>query len=130
MANEQKEISDGTWWIALGVALFIDVLELILVLLPVVGEILAELIDWSAFAGFWLWLKTKGVEYNGKKRTMIIGAIIGVIPVVNNILPELTWTIWQIRKGYKKQQRALAQQKQNEVIAMQKQQTSNFRKAA
>jgi hypothetical protein len=133
MQDESKQISDGTWWIILGVALFVDVLEFVLVFIPVVGEILSEFVDWVAFGGLWLSFKMLGVNYSGKNRTMFIGVLVGMIPVINDILPEITVSVWYIRKGYKKQQKALVEQNKNNLIEMQKtqnQQMANMGKAA
>jgi hypothetical protein len=133
MSNEPKEISDETWWTALGIGLFVDVLQLVLILLPLVGEILAEFIGWIAFGSWKWWTSANGINYPGKNKTFIIGLIVGLIPVINDVLPEFTMTIWYTRKGYKKQQKALAEQNKNNLIEMQKaqnQQMVNVRKVA
>jgi hypothetical protein len=133
MSNEPKEISDGTFWTLFGIALFLDILELALVLLPGVGEILSEFVDWISFGALWWWCKMNELNYPGKNRTLIIGALVGMIPVINDFLPEITLSVWYVRKGYKKQQKALAEQKKNNLTGMQKtqnQQMTNMKKVA
>jgi hypothetical protein len=136
MANEPKEISDGTWWIWFGISIFVYVLGLLLLMIPVAGEILSEFLDWISFGALALWCHMSGVNYTGKNKTLIFGAIVGMIPVINDILPEMAVSIWYIRKGHKKQQKVSAEtkvQEKNNVAEMQKyqgQQNSNLKKAA
>jgi hypothetical protein len=85
-----SKIGPGTWMILIGIALFFDVLEAIMSLIPILGEIIAMSIDGIAFATFWLIFKINNEKYS--RKTMIAGAIIGFIPIIN-ILPECTVTI-------------------------------------
>jgi hypothetical protein len=103
MQDELKEINEGIWWVMLSIAFFVDLLELVLVLLPGVGEILSEFLDWTAFAGFYIWMNHLGIKYPGKNKGMLIGFVVGMIPIINDFLPEITLTIWFIRRNHKRQ---------------------------
>ncbi|MEI6843146.1 MAG: hypothetical protein WCK48_01365 [bacterium] len=88
--ENKSNIGKGTWMVLIGTALFFDTLEALISLIPIAGEILAMFIDGFAFATFWLVFKMNGETYS--KKTMIAGAVIGFIPIVN-MLPECTLTI-------------------------------------
>jgi hypothetical protein len=136
MQNEPKQISDGTWWLWFGIGLFVWVLGLTLLLIPVAGEILSEFLDWISFGALALWCNMNNVAYPGKNRTMWIGVIVGMVPVLDDIIPDLLISIWFIKRGHKKQQKALTEaksQEKNNLVEMQKvqnQKTSDLKKAA
>ena len=85
-----SKIGYGTWMFLIGTAVFFDVLEALISLIPVAGEIIAMGIDAFAFAVFALIFKMNGETYS--KKTVVAGFIIGFIPIVN-MLPECTATI-------------------------------------
>ena len=136
MEDEPKEIDDGKWWMWFGTSLFVWVLGFLMLLLPAAGEILSEFIDWASFGALAMWCKMNGVEYVGKNRTLIIGAAVGMVPILDDIIPDMLISVWFIRRGYKKKRREMAQAKadqekaQAEMKKTQNQQIVNMKKAA
>lgn len=110
-----SKISTGTWMILVGIAVFFDVLEAGISLIPFLGEIIAEGIDVFAFATFWLIFKTHGEKYS--KGTMLTGAIIGFIPIIN-MLPECTVTIVKLYFDAKKKNTLAKMSGANNVTRM------------
>lgn len=90
--TEQKEISITTLILMVGVAIFYDVFQLIIEIIPLVGQILSLFITLFAFLTFYVWFKIKGRSFASPKRAMAMGAgvIIEIIPILN-ILPG--WTV-------------------------------------
>lgn len=90
--EEQKKsnIGKGTWMILIGTAIFFDVIEALISLIPILGEIIAMAIDALAFATFWLIFKMNDHEYS--RRAFLGGFIVGFIPIIN-MLPECTLSI-------------------------------------
>jgi hypothetical protein len=101
-----SNIGIGTWMVLIGIALFFDLLEDFF--FPI-----AFLIDPIAFAIFWLIFKMNGEKYS--KKTMIAGAIIGFIPIVN-MLPECTVTIVKLYIDAKAKNALAKRQEQNNVL--------------
>ena len=75
-----------------GAALFYDVIQAGLDLLPFVGWILSPLVSIPAFLTFYIWFKIYGRNFMTPKRALAMGAgvIIEMIPILN-ILPG--WTV-------------------------------------
>ncbi|TAL48821.1 hypothetical protein EPN83_03460 [Patescibacteria group bacterium] len=89
---ERKEISNGTMWLMVSVALLYDVVGGGIQLLPIVGQMVYWIIWIFAFLTFYLWFKIYGRSFLSPKRTLAMGAgaIIEIIPVLS-ILPG--WTV-------------------------------------
>ena len=89
---ERREITKITMGLMVGVALFYDVIQAGLDLLPFVGWILSPLVSIPAFLTFYIWFKIYGRNFMTPKRALAMGAgvIIEMIPILN-ILPG--WTI-------------------------------------
>lgn len=110
-----SKISTGTWMVLIGIAIFFDVLEALISLIPILGEIIAMAIDGLAFATFWLIFKMNGEKYS--KKTMIAGAIIGFIPIIN-MLPECTVTIVKLYLDAKAKNALAKAHRANNVVKM------------
>lgn len=89
----KKGMENGTWMILIGTTLFFDTLEAIISLIPVAGEIISMGISGIKYSTIWLVFKINGQEYS--KNTMIGGAVIGFIPIIN-ILPDGTTAVLKL----------------------------------
>ena len=75
----------------IGTALLFDVMQFIIELIPVVGQIISILITGIAWATFLLWFKIKGVKFTkARKFAFAAGGILEFLPV-GNMLP--LWTV-------------------------------------
>lgn len=87
----ERRISKTTFWLMVGVAIFFDLIQIILTLLAV-GIVADSLITVVAGLTFFLWFKLKGVQFNNSKKILTAGGsfLVEAIPVLN-VIP--TWTI-------------------------------------
>ncbi len=92
MDEKGTNLSYGTTFLLISTALFFDIFQFVINLIPVAGQIISILITGLAFMTFWLWFRIKGLKFNSPKRvlSMGLGTIIEAIPILN-ILPG--WTI-------------------------------------
>lgn len=92
MDEKGTNLSYGTTFLLISTALFFDIFQFVINLIPVAGQIISTLITGLAFMTFWLWFRIKGLKFNSPKRVLSIGlgTIIEAIPILN-ILPG--WTI-------------------------------------
>ncbi len=76
----QNKISGATAFLMVAVAVFFDLIQIILEFIPIVGFILNKLISIFASLTFWLWLTLKGVKSN---RQWILGGsfVIEIFPI-------------------------------------------------
>jgi hypothetical protein len=91
-SKRRKEIANSTLFLMLGVALFYDIVQFVLDLIPIAGWILAEFIALFAFLTFFVWFKLYGRSFTSPKRfsAMAVGSIIEMVPILNG-LPG--WTV-------------------------------------
>jgi len=85
-----KNLSLSTFLLMFGVAIFFDVISLIMNFIPIVGGLLEDItITPVATLTFFIWLKMHGVNFTKgpKGFFLILTIIIGFIPVIN-ALPE------------------------------------------
>jgi hypothetical protein len=82
--SEQK-ISSGSAFLLVGTAIFFDVFQTILNMIPIIGQILSMMVTGVAWGTFKLWFFTKGVKFSQTKTV-----IIELVPIVN-VIP--VWTI-------------------------------------
>lgn len=92
---EEVRISKTTGILMLIVAVFFDLLNAGVNLIPVAGQIMAELITIFAYCCLWFWFSLKGVSLVSKKRAFrFFGAsIIEIIPILN-VLPGITLSVF------------------------------------
>ncbi len=76
------------------VAIFFDLLNAGVNLIPVAGQVMAELITVFAYCSLWLWFSLKNVSLISKKRAFrFFGvSIIEIIPILN-MLPGITLSV-------------------------------------
>ncbi len=79
MNNEEDKISNIEWGFAIGVAVFIDLIQALLALL-LIGLILNRFITVIVWLSAYLWLKISGVKRFGKILTS--GGVLEVIPIL------------------------------------------------
>jgi hypothetical protein len=91
---EEPRISKTTGILMLIVAVFFDLLNAGVNLIPVAGQIMAELITVFAYCCLWFWFSLKGVSLVSKKRAFrFFGvSIIELIPILN-VLPGITLSV-------------------------------------
>jgi len=89
---EQKEISNTTLALMISVAIFFDVLQFIIGLVPIAGQYISVMVTIIALPTFYLWFKIYGRSFMSPKKVMALGCgtIIELIPILN-ILPG--WTV-------------------------------------
>ncbi len=88
---EKHSITTTTKILMVGTAIFFDVLQILVTLIPGIGPILAFFVNIFAQMTFWLWFHIKGVKYNSSKRlgAVVGGFLIELIPFLN-VLPGIT----------------------------------------
>ena len=81
----------------LATAVLFDVVQALINLIPVVGQILSFFISIFAFMTFWLWFKMYGVSFSKGKnlKNLGFGFLIEMIPVVD-ILPAWTFAVFRL----------------------------------
>lgn len=91
MENDERKISNTTFGLMIVVAVFVDLIQLLLNLIPVIGWIIIWGVNILAWMTFYVWFKTKGVSLS--KPTRILGFLgsffIELIPIIN-VLPAST----------------------------------------
>jgi len=92
MQEENKGLNSITIAFMIAVALFYDVFQVLINLIPILGQILSALIGLFAFLTFYLWFKLKGLNFANPKRAAYLGGgfLIELVPILN-ILPA--WTL-------------------------------------
>lgn len=92
MAGKDKGLDNITIAFMVSVALFYDVFQALIQLIPFLGQILSSLIGVFAFLTFYLWFKMRGLNFATPKRAGLLGGgfLIELIPILN-ILPA--WTL-------------------------------------
>ncbi len=92
--QKTQRISAITATLLVWLALFFDGSQFLLNLVPILGNFLSMVFGFFAWLSFYVWLKTKGVQFSGIKKggTLIGAAIIELVPVVNAI-PAWTFAI-------------------------------------
>ena len=92
MAEEKKRLSEATKALMVAVAIFFDGLQLLIQIIPVVGQILSILISIFASLTFYLWFKINNINFVNPKRAGYLagGFLIELTPLLN-ILPA--WTL-------------------------------------
>lgn len=100
--GENYRIKNWMKWTMLAVAVFVDLVELILGIF-VVGEMGVDTgISAAATVGFTIWFWILGVTFS-KSPSMLtamgIQGIIGLIPAVDAFVPEITVGVWYTIKS-------------------------------
>lgn len=99
MEEEKKEkgLTNTTIGLMVTVALFLDVLQVLLNFL-----LMGWLVPIFFYGIFWLWFRMRGLSFFSLKRapTLGIGAVIELIPWVDD-LPMFTFTVVRIALDYK-----------------------------
>lgn len=91
--NESK-LKDSTVFLMIGTALFFDFIQALVGWIPIVGNILSDVLSVFIFMTFSLWFWSNGIKMITPKRlsSMIAGGLIEMIPFVN-ILPAWTCVV-------------------------------------
>lgn len=102
--NESKksEMKSSTWVLLLGIVTFFYALNLLVLSLPVIGEILGVFIDWITTGIITLILYMHGEKYS--KTTVISGWVFGMVPVVGQIIPEQILVVVKLYFDWKAKQ--------------------------
>lgn len=87
MTPQEEGLSKITIILMIIVALVFDGIQLLLQLIPILGQILAFLISVFAFLTFYLWFKLKGLHFSVTKRLVFFGgtAFEVALPILNAI---------------------------------------------
>ena len=91
--GSKSKIDNWSAFFMIVVALALDILQVILNLIPVVGTFLGgPVIVLVQFAIYSLWLSLKGVSYWGTRKvaSKVVGSILEIIPVLNDFIPGTT----------------------------------------
>lgn len=90
--EKEKKLSNTTIGFMIATALFFDGFQLLINLIPILGQILSVIVGFFAFLTFYFWGEIKGFKFNTPKRGSLLGGgfIIEAIPFLN-ILPA--WTL-------------------------------------
>lgn len=109
--NRMSGFHSGT---LISVAVFFEVVQVILSLIPFIGGLIASLITLFAFLVFWVWFHVLGIGFFDTTLRLVVRMTMlftEIIPYVN-MLPILTigtiLVIWQVRhedKKYNKERR-------------------------
>lgn len=102
--NNKSEISPGTKWAMLGVAIFFDVLSLV-ILIPVIGWVAGWIVWIFAFGTLWTWFMMNGVNIFGfrnpkKLFASILAAFIEVVPEIG-AFPSWTFLVLWLTRAEK-----------------------------
>ena len=86
-----SKISYTAAFCLVGVAIIIDLMQFLIGIIPIVGQIIGVLITFIATFSFWLWFKLLGVPFDRKQSLRFLGgSIIEFIPILG-MLPA--WTV-------------------------------------
>jgi len=86
-----SKISYTAAFCLVGVAIIIDLMQFLIGIIPIVGQIIGVLITFIATFSFWLWFKLLGVSFDRKQSLRFLGgSIIEFIPILG-MLPA--WTL-------------------------------------
>ncbi|MDQ3089728.1 MAG: hypothetical protein M3Q24_01065 [bacterium] len=102
---DSKKLSQTTSGLMIAVAVFFDAFQLIINLIPVLGQIISVVIGFFAFLTFYFWFSSKGVKFATPKRGGILGGgfIVEMIPIIN-MLPAWTLAVVLIILDQKKKE--------------------------
>lgn len=89
--NEEKGLSNITVGLMVIVALICDMIQIVIQIAPVVGQIIAAIINVFTFLIFLIWFGVHGVRFAKPKRLLTFGGGTLVEFMSLGILP--TWTI-------------------------------------
>jgi hypothetical protein len=90
----------GTVFLMAGTAIFFDLLQIILDLIPFVGWIISPLVGFIGSFTFFLWFKTKGVQFNKLKNAAALGGsfVFELVPILNALPAQTGAVLWIIGK--------------------------------
>ncbi|MEI6843280.1 MAG: hypothetical protein WCK48_02125 [bacterium] len=90
--EKKDEISFVQTVFMVTVAIIFDVVQALIELIPILGQIISIFIDIAAFFTFYLWFKMNGMNFSDPKKAGIMGGgfLIELIPILN-ALPA--WTL-------------------------------------
>ncbi len=90
----ESQIKDTTAILMIGTAIFCDLLQALIGWIPVVGNILADILSFVIFCGFFLWFMMNGIKMITPKRLSAIvgGGLIEMVPYIN-LLPAWTGVV-------------------------------------
>lgn len=94
--SAEKKIQNIEWFLMIGLAVAIDIINIVLAMIPLVGFLFNKLISIFAWLTFWLWFKLKGAAgiKVRSKSLLAFGGISEVMPVpFLSALPFWTATI-------------------------------------
>ena len=91
MSDYNYRISKIDYYLMLGTAIFFDLIQVGLDLIPFIGWMVSSVIALIAFLTFWLWLKIKGVGLFDKGlRMMVLWVITPILEATLSFVPGLT----------------------------------------
>lgn len=91
MSDYNYRISKIDYYLMLGTAIFFDLIQAGLDLIPFIGWIASSIIALIAFLTFWLWLKIKGIGLFDKGLRMIsLWVITPILEATFSFIPGLT----------------------------------------
>lgn len=90
----------GTVFLMVGTAIFFDILQIILDLIPFVGWIISPIVGFMGSFTFFLWFKTKGVQFNKLKNAAALGGsfVFELVPILNALPAQTGVVLWIIGK--------------------------------
>lgn len=90
----------GTVFLMGGTAIFFDILQIILDLIPFVGWIISPLVGLIGSFTFFLWFKMKGVQFNKLKNAAALGGsfVFELVPILNALPTQTGAVLWIISK--------------------------------
>lgn len=112
MENEERKINKETAFIMVGVALFIDLIVILLNFIPGPGWIIIWLVNVIVWSTFYIWFKVKGVSFSTSRRALSLGGglLIEMIPIID-ILPAWTMAVVLIIRSSWKEDKEAAKNK-------------------
>ena len=99
MNPQQKGLKSATVWLMVGVALFLDGIQILLQFIPLVGQTLGWLIVGVEYGTYIFWFRLHGISFLSIKRapTLGIGALVemataGIFPAFTAVVARIAFT--------------------------------------
>lgn len=91
---KESQLKDTTVFLMIGIALFCDFLQALIGWIPLLGNILADLMSIFIFLTFFLWFYMNGIKMVTPKRlsAMVGGSLVEMVPYLN-LFPAWTGVV-------------------------------------
>lgn len=92
--KKETQIKDTTAFLMIGTALFFDFLQAVIGWVPVVGNILSDVLSIFIFLTFLLWFWMNGIKMITPRRlsSMVVGGLVEMLPYIN-LFPAWTGVV-------------------------------------